>query len=95
MQFFSAMRAGARGHLLKDAEQNELVRAVQAVSRSEAFFSPTIARLMMHYFSALSLRASALAFTNLTEREQKILHLIAQGSKKLQVVDRSQAITLT
>ena len=45
---FAAMRAGARGYLLKDADQDELVRAVKAVSRGEAIFSPAIALRMIH-----------------------------------------------
>ena len=76
---FAAMRAGARGYLLKDADRNELIRAVKAVSSGEAIFSPAIARRMMHYFSALPQTASAIAFPDLTEREREILHLIAQG----------------
>lgn len=76
---FAAMRAGARGYLLKDADQDELVRAVKAVSQGEAIFSPAIAQRMIRYFSALPKTASALAFPDLTERERQILHLIAQG----------------
>jgi DNA-binding NarL/FixJ family response regulator len=76
---FAAMRAGARGYLLKDADQDELVRAVKAVSRGEAIFSPAIAQRMIHYFSALPQTASAMAFPDLTAREREILHLIAQG----------------
>lgn len=76
---FAAMRAGARGYLLKDADQDELVRAVKAVYRGEAIFSPAIAQRLIHYFSALPQTASAIAFPDLTEREREILHLIAQG----------------
>src|SRR6266480_3097336 len=50
---FAAMRAGARGYLLKDADQDELLRAVKAVSRGQAIFSPSIAQRMIHYFAAL------------------------------------------
>ncbi|MBV9711119.1 MAG: response regulator transcription factor [Ktedonobacteraceae bacterium] len=76
---FSAMRAGARGYLLKDADQDELMRAVRAVYKGEAIFSPAIARRMIHYFSALPQTASAIAFPDLTERERAILQRIAQG----------------
>ena len=51
---FAAMRAGARGYLLKDADKDEVVRAIVAVERGEAIFSPTIAKRMMQYFSAPS-----------------------------------------
>lgn len=76
---FAAMRAGARGYLLKDADRDELVRAIQAVYRGEAIFSPSIAQRMMIYFSALPKSASAAAFPELTERELEILQHIAQG----------------
>lgn len=79
---FAVMRAGARGYLLKDADQEELLRAITAVYRGEAIFSPAIAQRMMNYFSHLpreeANRASA-AFPELTERELEILELIAQG----------------
>ncbi len=76
---FAAMRAGARGYLLKDADQEEVLRAVKAVSRGEAIFSPAIAERLIHYFAALRPAAADLAFPELTEREREILHLIAQG----------------
>jgi DNA-binding NarL/FixJ family response regulator len=76
---FAAMRAGARGYLLKDADQDELVRAIKAVYRGEAIFSSSIAQRMIHYFAALPQTASAMAFPDLTDREREILHLIAQG----------------
>lgn len=79
---FAVMRAGARGYILKDADQEELVRAITAVYRGEAIFSPAIAQRMMNYFSNLSRedrsRADA-SFPELTERELDILELIAQG----------------
>jgi DNA-binding NarL/FixJ family response regulator len=85
---FAAMRAGARGYLLKDADRDELVRAVKAVSRGEAIFSPTIAQRLIHYFAALPSRASALAFPELTDREREILRLIAQGYSNMEIADK-------
>jgi len=79
---FAVMRAGARGYILKDADQEELVRAVTAVFRGEAIFSPAIAQRMMNYFSNLSREGRSKAdsaFPELTERELDILELIAQG----------------
>jgi DNA-binding NarL/FixJ family response regulator len=49
---FAAMRAGARGYLLKGAEGEETIRAMTAVHRGEAIFSPAIARRLMGYFGA-------------------------------------------
>ncbi|HEX9332879.1 MAG TPA: response regulator transcription factor [Anaerolineales bacterium] len=80
---FAAMRAGARGYLLKDADKDELVRAIIAVDKGEAIFSPAIAQRMIQYFSASYARQSKKEqpneFTELTEREREILDLIAQG----------------
>jgi DNA-binding NarL/FixJ family response regulator len=83
---FAAMRAGAQGYLLKDADQEELTRAIRGVQRGEAIFGPAIARRMMHYFGGARLatttagpdRATVL-FPDLTEREREVLGLIAQG----------------
>jgi DNA-binding NarL/FixJ family response regulator len=85
---FAAMRAGARGYVLKDADQDELVRAVTAISRGEAIFSPAIAERLIHYFAALPPTAAALAFPDLTIREREILHLIAQGASNAAIAQR-------
>jgi DNA-binding NarL/FixJ family response regulator len=76
---FAAMRAGARGYLLKDADREELTLAVRAVARGEAIFSPAIAQRMIRYFAALPQSAAAITFPELTEREREILDLMAQG----------------
>ena len=75
---FAAMRAGARGYLLKGAEQAEVLRAIRAVANGEAIFGPGIARRVMGLFSVEKPRAPQ-AFPELTEREQEILRLIAGG----------------
>ena len=92
---FTAMRAGARGYLLKDADQDELIRAIQAVSRGEAIFSPAIAERLIHYFAALRPPAADLAFPELTEREREILHLIAQGHNNVAIAERLFVSTKT
>lgn len=76
---FATMLAGARGYLLKGADQTEIGRAVTAVSHGEAIFSPSIARRLTHYFALLGSTSHPPAFPELTEREQEILTLIAQG----------------
>jgi DNA-binding NarL/FixJ family response regulator len=79
---FAAMRAGARGYLLKGAEGEETVRAILAVSNGEAIFSPTIARRLIGYFGAHQRRQPsppASLFPELTEREREVLTLLAQG----------------
>jgi DNA-binding NarL/FixJ family response regulator len=76
---FAAMRAGARGYLLKGAEGEETLRALRAVSSGEAIFSPAIARRLMQYFGAPRPPAPTQTFPELTEREREVLVLIAQG----------------
>jgi len=89
---FAAMRAGARGYLLKDADKDEVVRAIIAVERGEAIFSPAIAKRMMQYFAApsnISRRKNQPAeFDELTERELEILNLIAQGHNNLVIANK-------
>ena len=85
---FAVMRAGARGYLLKDVDQEEVLRAVKAVNRGEAIFSPAIAERLIHYFAALRSSAADLAFPELTDREREILHLIAQGYSNTEIAER-------
>ena len=88
---FAAMRAGARGYLLKDADKDEVVRAIVAVERGEAIFSPAIAQRMMQYFSAPSASSKKNQpdeFAELTERELEILDLIAQGHNNLVISNK-------
>jgi DNA-binding NarL/FixJ family response regulator len=75
---FAAMRAGARGYLLKGALKAEILRAVRGVSSGEAIFGPAIARRLMDYFAAPRSTASGHVFPDLTAREREILGLIAQ-----------------
>ena len=75
---FAAMRAGARGYLLKGAEQDELLRAIRAIGAGEAIFSATVARRVIEHFASGSGSPRA-AFPALTERERQVLDLIAAG----------------
>jgi DNA-binding NarL/FixJ family response regulator len=74
---FLALRAGARGYVLKDADEEELIAAVRAVHRGEAIFSRAVAERVLAYFSAP--RPAPKVFPTLTDREREILALIAQG----------------
>ena len=76
---FAAMRAGARGYLLKGADKTEIVRAVQAIASGEAIFGPAIAHRVIDYFAADNSADPPLAFPELTDREREVLDLIAQG----------------
>lgn len=74
---FAALRAGARGYLLKGAPKAEVLRSVRAVANGGAIFGAGIARRMMAYFSAQHAAAPANAFPGLTGREHEILELLA------------------
>jgi len=76
---FMALRAGARGYILKDADEDELVRALRAVARGEAIFSPAIATRVLTFFAAARPNTPPEFFPTLTNREREILILIAQG----------------
>ena len=76
---FTAMRAGARGYVLKGAHPDEILRAIQAVGSGEAIFSPAVATRMLDFFSNLNPAALPHPLPQLTDRERAILDLIAQG----------------
>ncbi|HEV2235112.1 MAG TPA: response regulator transcription factor, partial [Ktedonobacterales bacterium] len=76
---FTAMRAGARGYVLKGARPEEMLRAIQAVGSGEAIFSPAIATRMLDFFGGLQMAAFSHVLPELTDREREILGLIAQG----------------
>ena len=75
---FAAMRAGARGYLLKGAEQDEIVRAIRACAAGEAIFGPEIAARVIAHFSTGAGSRSA-SFPSLTERERDVLERVAMG----------------
>jgi len=82
---FAALRAGARGYLLKDANEVEVLRAIRAVSSGDAIFSATIAQRLIDFFAAPRPAQSALPFPDLTDREREILTLIAQGRSNAEI----------
>jgi DNA-binding NarL/FixJ family response regulator len=82
---FAAIRAGARGYLLKGADQSEVLRAIGAVSHGEAIFSPQIATRLMQYFANMQPVLPPSAFPDLTDREREILGLIAMGRSNAEI----------
>lgn len=82
---FTAMRAGARGYVLKDAQKDDVLRAVRAVGHGEAIFSPGIAARLMEFFMTSRLAASRESFPMLTAREREMLHLMAQGASNAEI----------
>jgi DNA-binding NarL/FixJ family response regulator len=85
---FAAMRAGARGYVLKGANYAEMLRAIQAVSCGEAIFSPSIAVRLMEYFANIQPAAPSPVFPELSDREREILDLIAQGRSNPEIAAR-------
>jgi DNA-binding NarL/FixJ family response regulator len=85
---FSAMRAGARGYVLKGADPSEILKVVRAVARGEAYFGPEIARRLVDFFSAPKPPTSEKAFPELTSREREILDLIARGHTNAKIAAR-------
>jgi len=93
---FAAMRAGARGYILKDAARDEILRAIRAVSHGEAIFSPAIASRLMTFLSPHRARsAREETFPELTEREHDVLDLIAQGKSNAEIGRALQLSTKT
>ncbi len=82
---FAAIRAGARGYLLKGAHPEEILRAIRVVAGGEAIFSASIATRLIDFFGSLRPEALPHAFPQLTGRERAILSLIAQGMSNVQI----------
>jgi DNA-binding NarL/FixJ family response regulator len=82
---FAAMRAGARGYLLKGARHEDMVRALRAVGNGDAIFSPAIAGKLVKYFALLQPSRFAQVFPELSSREREILALLAQGHKNAEI----------
>jgi DNA-binding NarL/FixJ family response regulator len=83
---FAAMRAGARGYVLKGAQQQEIIRAIQATAAGEAIFGPGIARLVLGFFAGPP--APGIPFPDLTSREREVLDLIATGARNAEIARR-------
>ena len=85
---FAALRAGARGYILKGAEGEETLRAIRAAANGESIFSPTVAQRLTRFFSQSSASTEAQPFQELTHRERDILKLIAQGLTNTAIAER-------
>ncbi|HEX6304625.1 MAG TPA: response regulator transcription factor [Anaerolineales bacterium] len=85
---FPAMRAGARGYLLKGAEGEETLRAIRAVAHGEAIFSPAIAERLTQIIAEPPPGKAKSPFPELTPREHEVLALISQGMSNADIAER-------
>lgn len=84
---FPAIRAGARGYLLKNTEQDELLRAIHTVAAGGAIFSPGIAQRVLGYLNAPEPHMPRNILDELTLREREILELLAQGKTNPEIAE--------
>ena len=85
---FAAMRAGARGYVLKGADAEEVMKVLRAVAEGEAYFGPEIAKRIMGFFSSPKPAPASEAFPELTPREVEILDLIARGMSNQEIASQ-------
>lgn len=82
---FTAMRAGARGYVLKDADKDDVLDAIRTVGRGGAVFSPGVASRLSDFFTTARPAAPKEAFPTLTDREREMLHLMAKGASNAEI----------
>jgi two-component system response regulator NreC len=81
-----ALKAGARGYLLKDSAAVDLISAVHAVSQNKSFFSPKVSRILAEdYVRVLKQKGALDSYDLLTSREREILQLLAEGKANKEV----------
>jgi DNA-binding NarL/FixJ family response regulator len=85
---FAAVRAGARGYVLKGALKAEILRAIEVVSNGEAIFGPAIARKLMNFFATPRQATTPQIFPELTDREREILALMSQHLTNPEIAER-------
>lgn len=86
---FAAMRAGARGYILKGADKAEVLRTVAAAAEGQALFGPAIARRITSLFQKnVQTSTTVVPFPELTEREREVLNLIAQGRSNHEIAQQ-------
>ncbi len=87
---FEAIKAGARGYLLKDADAGELIEAIRRVHEGETLLSAEMAASILDEFAKVREQATPVqghALSELTEREAAILRLLAQGASNQQIAE--------
>lgn len=84
---FAAMKAGARGYLVKGVEQDDIARAIRSVAAGEAIFGPGVAQRILAFLNAPAVPADV-PFPQLTSREREVLDLLAAGLNNAAIADR-------
>ena len=82
---FAALRAGARGYLLKGADRAELVRAILSVASGEAVYGAAVASKIVAFFTGAQKDYAAQVFPELTDRERDVLALLAEGRRNSEI----------
>jgi DNA-binding NarL/FixJ family response regulator len=85
---FAALRAGARGYLLKGADRDEIVRAVLAVAGGDAVYGGAVARRIVDFYTGAARDYRVQTFPELTEREREVLELLAAGLRNSEIARR-------
>lgn len=82
---FTAMRAGARGYVLKDDDKDDVLGAIRAVGRGGAVFGPSIAVRLVDFLATVRPAVPKENFPALTDREREMLHLMAKGASNAEI----------
>ena len=82
---FTAMRAGARGYVLKDDDKDDVLGAIRTVGRGGVVFGPSVAARLVDFFATDRPVVPREAFPALTDREREMLHLMAQGASNAEI----------
>src|SRR5260370_3001254 len=83
------LRAGARGYVLKESAEHELIAAIRAVAAGQSFFSPKVKRLLQQeHVERMRREGGEDSYELLTEREREIMQLLAEGNSNKEIASR-------
>jgi len=85
--FFAMLKAGALGYVLKESGPEELLAAIRAVHRGEAFLSPSVTKAVLEDYLAQHTEKTESGYNSLTLREKEVLRLAAEGKTTREMAD--------